>query len=685
MVKTMRTSAGRQRRRLFPFLSLAVAAVLFTGSAAAQDPAELVVDPPELTLEVGTTAQLSATVKDADGNELERGVVFFSRARRFVGVNPAGMVEAHRPGEHTLIAMVPREPGAMDRRAEMALMVEIPVTVPWPPLASVEIAALPGNLYAGTSLRVSALATDSSGAERKPDFEWSSSDSSVATVSEHGVLMLHGEGSAAISASAESVTGEAGISVSANPAVRLTVSAAEDDVRTGDVVWFEAGALDASGNEVPDFPLQYAVSTRTPDTLIAPGAAAFVEPDGAFVAERPGLHTVVVSGGSLTARETIRATPRDIKKDWEILGRGPVRDRHTSDLWVWEGVDGRDYAITGTWGADGHAYFWDVTDPTSIHLVDTVRVDARTVNDVKVSPDGKFAVISREGASNRKNGLVVLNVENPTDGVKIIARYDDQMSGGVHNVFVAESHILALSAGRRYDILNAEDPTNPYRVGRFELDTPGHGIHDVWVEDGIAWSSNWTDGVVAVDIGGGGQGGAPNSPVMMGSFKYPNGWNHAGFPYRSQSTGKLLVFAGDESFPFGFDPEGKLPDRAAGWIHIAEWDESGGEGREVARYHVPEAGSHNLWVEDDVLYVGYYNGGLRVVDVSGDLRGDLYQQGREITFFEPADPDGFKGNAPFVWGPQPFKGNIFFTDWNSGLWAVKLVDPETPRNMGEPN
>ena len=100
---------------------------------------------------------------------------------------------------------------------------------------------------------------------------------------------------------------------------------------------------------------------------------------------------------------------------------------------------------------------------------------------------------------------------------------------------------------------------------------------------------------------------------------------------------------------------------------------------------MPEAGTHNLWIEDDIMYVGYYNGGLRVVDVSGELRGDLYQQGREISFFEPADPDGFKPNAPFVWGPQPFKGTIFFTDFNSGLWAVRLVDPETPRNMGEPH
>ena len=683
-----RPAAGWPLRRprgvTAPVSASALAASLLAGAAFAQEPAELVVDPPELTLEVGDTAQLSATVKDADGNEMDRGVIFFSRARRFVGVNPAGMVEAHRPGEHTLVAMTPREPGVMNRRADMALMVEIPVTVAFPPLERITIAPLPANLYAGTSLPVGALAVDASGAERKPDFEWASSDSGVAGVSEHGVLMLHREGRTTLSAGAESVSGEVELTVRANPAARLDLTADTEEARTGDVVRFEARALDDGGNEVPDFPLAFAAFTRTPDNLVAPGAAAFVEPDGAFVAERPGLHTVVVSGGGLTARRAIRAVPRNVRKDWEIVGRGPVRDRHTSDLWVWEGLDGRDYAITGTWGADGHAYFWDVTDPASIHLVDTVRVDARTVNDVKVSADGKFAVISREGASNRKNGLVILDVANPTDGVRILARYDDQLSGGVHNVFVAEEHILALSAGRRYDILNAEDPANPYRVGRFELDTPGHGIHDVWVEDGIAYSSNWADGVVAVDIGGGGKGGAPNDPVMMGSFRYPNGWNHAGFPYRSQSTGKMLVFAGDENFPYSFEPEGDLPDRAAGWVHIGEWDESG-DAREVARYQVPEAGSHNLWVEDDILYVGYYNGGLRVVDVSGDLRGDLYRQGREIAFFEPADPQGYKKNAPFVWGPQPFKGHIFFSDWNSGLWAVKLVDPETPRNMGEPN
>ena len=94
------------------------------------------------------------------------------------------------------------------------------------------------------------------------------------------------------------------------------------------------------------------------------------------------------------------------------------------------------------------------------------------------------------------------------------------------------------------------------------------------------------------------------------------------------------------------------------------------------------AGTRSIWVEDDILYIGYYNGGLRVVDISGELRGDLYRQGREIAAFRPQDPESFIPNAPMVWGPQPYKGHIFVADHHSGLWAVKLVDPE-PVNLGE--
>ena len=80
----------------------------------------------------------------------------------------------------------------------------------------------------------------------------------------------------------------------------------------------------------------------------------------------------------------------------------------------------------------------------------------------------------------------------------------------------------------------------------------------MWIEDGIAYSSNWTDGLYLVDVGGVSQaeaagqtdqapipevragvaGGSPENPVPFANYQYPSGWNHAAFPYRSASTDK---------------------------------------------------------------------------------------------------------------------------------------------------
>ena len=651
--------------------------------------AELKVSPTELTLEVGDKATLTATVVDGDGEAIEGiDVVFFSRNRRRLGVNPAGEVEAHGPGNVQVIALVPKEAEDEPRRAEALLRVEVDVTIPNPPVESVEIVGLPGAFYSGTHLTLQARVVDITDVVRdNVEVAYSSSNPDVAAPDGFGGLDLLAPGTATLTAAAEDATAQVEIQVARNPTQRIELTASADEARTGDVVWFEAVGRDASGNEVEDLPIRFLVAGQSATGILAPGATAQIEQDGAFVAERSGIYNVTALGGSHSASVPVRVTPRRVNKEIEFVGQGKVSDRRTSDLWVWEGTDGRDYAITGTWGAEGHAYIWDVTNPESIVLIDAVRVDARTVNDVKVSEDGRVAVLSREGASNRKNGFVVLDVSEPQVGVRILSRFDDQLRGGVHNVFIHEEHVYALSNGRRFDVISIEDPTQPYRVGRFELDTPGHSIHDVWVVDGVAFSSNWDDGVVAIDVGGAGMGGAPNNPVELGSYAYPSGWNHAAYPYRSESTGKFYVFAGDEAFPYGElgrDPRA-APPRAAGWIHVISWDDWENP-REVARYQVPEAGTHNLWIEDDIMYVAYYNGGLRVVDVSGDLRGDLYRQGREIGMFMPYDPDALVPNSPFVWGPQPYKGHIFFSDWHSGLWAVKLKDPEDPnRIIGEPH
>jgi hypothetical protein len=84
-----------------------------------------------------------------------------------------------------------------------------------------------------------------------------------------------------------------------------------------------------------------------------------------------------------------------------------------------------------------------------------------------------------------------------------------------------------------------------------------------------------------------------------------------------------------------------------------------------------------VWVEGDRLYVGYYQAGLRVVDISGELRGDLYAQGREVAHLLTTDEHTTTPHGPMAWGAQLFKGRIYSSDLNSGLWITELR--ERPR------
>ena len=155
-----------------------------------------------------------------------------------------------------------------------------------------------------------------------------------------------------------------------------------EPIKTGDVIHFSASAVDNEGNVLVNMPVQYSFIAY-PDDQLGQGSSAQIAQDGRFVANHAGKYSIIARSGAIQATMNISVQPRKVRRNLEVVGKGIVPDVKTSDLWVWEGVDGRDYAITGTWGARGEAFLWDVTDPTNIHTIDTVKVDARTVNDVK--------------------------------------------------------------------------------------------------------------------------------------------------------------------------------------------------------------------------------------------------------------------------------------------------------------
>ena len=652
-----------------------------------------------LIMNVGESKEITIKLLDENGTLAQNPFYVFGE-RKTLSVSPrisdstgiaSVTLKAHKPGRLSLSTRT------ITVKREDRIRANLIINVPSPPLDRIVFNQRPSKLYSGTSTPLSVVVFDEADLKRSElNVKLTSSNKNVAEFDILGNLETKKSGSTTISARIENLKESFKINVVKNPTRKVTLSLDKEEIRTGDVIVLNAKTLNKSGRIIDDIPITYSYHGQADYGEFALPAAGLVTEDGRFVAETAGLYTLIASSNGYSAQKTIKVVPRDVKKQVKLVGHGLISNVLTGDLWVWAGVDkheGKDFAVTGTWSSNGEAYFWDVTDPSNMTIIDTITVDARTVNDVKISEDGRVGVITREGASNRKNGFVILDVSDPYN-VTISAEYNDDMTGGVHNVFIYENHVYAVNNGRKYDIINIDDPANPFRVGVFELDTPGHSIHDVWIENGIAYSSNWSDGVVAVDIGGAkfdetdrsksqfnpllsrtGQG-SPSNPVKLASMEDPTGRNHAAFPFLSKSTGNFYIIAGDENFPWGVLATKGQPSNPRGGYHFLNFTDPDNP-KEEAIYEVPEAGSHNLWVFDDVLIAGNYQGGLRVVDISGDLLGDIYKQGREIGLYVPYHKEGKIPNAPFVWGAQPYKDYIFFADMNSGLYCIQLVDGQS--------
>jgi hypothetical protein len=202
----------------------------------------------------------------------------------------------------------------------------------------------------------------------------------------------------------------------------------------------------------------------------------------------------------------------------------------------------------------------------------------------------------------------------------------------------------------------------------------GRYLHDIQVKDGLAYLAYFKDGAVILDVGNGVKGGSPENPQFVSRFTYATvdfyppdmlAGTHTVFRFRD------YLIVGDEVFPQLFDTQSRERIHTLGRLHILDVSDIE-HPRKVAEYHVPENGSHNVWVENDVLYVGNFEAGVRAVDVSGELRGDLREQGREIGSIWAASPKGFRPNIPMTWGAQPHRGVVYATDMNSGLWVGRL-------------
>jgi len=638
----------------------------------------VVVEPGDRTMPAGGTARLRVQVLDAAGRVVPNATFRFVPAGgRFEGtVEPGGTLRSAAPGVLPVgvTAIVPGQPPVTER-------IEIRM-VPGP-AARVEVTPAVARLAVGQRVRYGAAAFSAAGDERADRAAWSSSAPGVVRITEGGMATAVAPGRATLTASVGEARGTRQVEVVGQRVATLEITPDRAEARRGDVVRFQVRPRDSAGREITGL---------TPTWTFTPGHGVIRE-DGAFVGYEPGDYMVTASFGDRSVDALIRVTERDVRRPVTVVGRLPRTAFSTEEVWVHPNGE---VAYLGTGGGGDRLYVIDIRDPSRPVVIDSLMSDTRRVNDNMTTPDGRYLVHTREGASNRRNGIVIASLEDPFHP-RVIAEFTDGVTAGVHSAFIYRdprhgTHVFATNNGNNsMDIISIEDPYQPRRVGRFKINEydAGNYLHDVDVQDGLAYLSYWNEGLVIVDVGNGVRGGTPANPVLVSQYKYDlnamyrevEAVGGPGFIRGTHTAWRHrdYVFIADEVF--AAEAQQGTRDAAAdrAWGRLQVIDVSDLENpRPVAWYEPEYGGVHNVWVEGDRLHMGAYNGGYRVFDVSGELIGDLRAQGREIAHLHTGDMQGYRQNMAMTWGVVVSNGLAYVNDNYNGLWIVRIDD--TPRS-----
>jgi hypothetical protein len=622
----------------------------------------------------GDTLRIVARALDAAGRPVPNATIRFMQAGgHFEGhVDSSGLVSAGSPS--TLVVTV----SAISPSGGAPVVQNVNIDVVAGPAASIAIDSKAAKLLVGQGFLMRATVLAKSGDARPRDrVTWTSSAPAIARVTTDGTVTGVAPGRATITAASGTVRSTVTVDVVSAEVSSITLTPSSPQGRTGDVIRFKLSVKDAAGQEITGL---------TPTWLLAPGHAE-IGADGGFVGYDAGSYTVSASLGNRSAQTTVTLTPRDVRRPATVVGSVVRTTFPTSEVWVHP--NGK-VAYLGTHLGGDRVYVLDVADPAAPKIVDSVIVNARVINDVMTDEAGKVLVITREGADDRKNGIVVATLENPLKP-KIVGQFTDGVTAGVHSAYVYTqprygTHVyLTNDATGALHIVDINDPAKPKEVAQWK--TPraeaGRTLHDIDVRDGYLYGSWWNDGLVILDIGGGAKGGSPSNPQFVSRYKYDlnalyknvEAISGPGF-IRGTHTAwrhKNYVFIADEVFTMEDITalQMKQASRAFGRLQVIDVSDVLNP-KSVAYYEPEYGGVHNVWVAGDTLYMGAYNAGFRAFDISGELRGDLRAQQREIAHVNPASPNGFIPNTTMTWGVVVKDGIAYVNDFNSGLFLVKI-------------
>lgn len=312
------------------------------------------ISPPAAEAEVGKQLKFTAVAKDEAGNTLnEKPSAWFAAPFDLAKADDAGTVSFFQPGEVLIGAIVGGEAGFTKVMVKAA------------PVSRVDIDPVKHFVVGGT-FKLNATARYANGDPRSDAIiTWTSDNQRVASVDAAGVITGVAPGMATLTAASGTGKAIVTITVVKSTLTGLSIEPASTKARTGDVVRFKV--LAKGGNDVDNFIAGWAVT----------GQGARIDPDGGFVAERPGTYIVTATSGSHQTHASIVVTQRNVEREIEIVGHALTKDMldgngaviQTAEEWIF----GK-YAYIST--ISDKLLVYDISDPAHPKLTDTLKVDA---------------------------------------------------------------------------------------------------------------------------------------------------------------------------------------------------------------------------------------------------------------------------------------------------------------------
>jgi hypothetical protein len=253
-------------------------------------------------------------------------------------------------------------------------------------------------------------------------------------------------------------------------------------------------------------------------------------------------------------------------------------------------------------------------------------------------------------------GVTVYDASDPTAPVE--GGHISLLPLGSHNVYVEDGFLyvvhqwVAAADSEELDyrfflkIYDVSDPSTPEKLSEYAPEVPGYTIHDVYVQDDLAYLPSFQAGLRVLDVSD------PTDPVEVGVWESPTGRAH----YAQPTPDGDVTFVGDEIFSEPY-----------GGVHVLDTSDLSAIER-IAFIAPPESGgiptAHNFDVSANRLDVGWDSAGVLQFDVA-----------------DPANPERVARYDPggFWWGAVQEDGFTLGSDAASGALALLSTDNGTKR------